>query len=158
MGNAPLSRHCRWPTGKPVSTFSSHWVCGTIGEKRFQEQKGKEHIKTDRSRYWDLILSGFTKSPQDTMTSFFTQSARGSCSQMPNFNSPIAPRNGPTGLLHSQHNHPRRGAQSMQRRHLKASLTLTTSPLQGQHFRKTRKKLQPDDFLTKKLYFGDMTS
>ena len=138
--------------------FISLGLWHTIGEKRFREQKGKEHIKADRSRYWDLILSGFTKSPQDTITSFFTQSVRGSCSQMPNFNGPIALRNGPTSLLCSQCNHPRRGAPSTRCGHLKASLMLTTPPLQGKHFRKTRKKLQPDDFLTKKPYFGDTTS
>lgn len=61
--------------------FISLGLWHTIGEKRFQAQKGKEHIKTARSQYWDLILSGFTKSPQDTITSFFTQPVRGSCSQ-----------------------------------------------------------------------------
>lgn len=42
-----------------------------MGEKRFREQKGKEHIKPDRSQEWDLIPSGFSKSPQDTNPRFF---------------------------------------------------------------------------------------
>lgn len=138
--------------------FISLGLWHTIGEKRFREQKGKEHIKTDRSQHRDLILPGFAKSPQDTIMGFFTQSVRGSCSQMPDFNSLIDPRNGPTRLLHSQRNHPGRGAPSTWCGHLKASLMLTTPPLQGKCFRKTRKKLQSGDFLTKKPYFGDMTS
>lgn len=40
----------------------------TIAEKRFREQKGKERIKTYRSR--DLIPPGFTESLQDTITGF----------------------------------------------------------------------------------------
>lgn len=40
----------------------------TIAEKTFREQKGKERIKTYRSR--DLIPPGFTKSLQDTRTGF----------------------------------------------------------------------------------------
>lgn len=77
----------------------------TIGEKRFQEQKGKEHIKTYRSWYWDLLLPGFTKALQDTIRRFSHNPCEGAAARH-GCNGPITPRNCllPSRPPHFQHN------------------------------------------------------